>query len=108
MKKPKVICERCGNESKDRRKLCGGCRVVLSRQKKKILLIEYKGGGCEICGYNKCVRNLQFHHKDPSKKDFGISRKQNWNIEKLKKEVDKCILVCSNCHGEIHGEIIGL
>lgn len=105
-RKEKVICKRCGNESKDRRTLCGSCRVILSRQKKKKALIKYKGGECEVCGYNKCVRNLEFHHKDPTQKDFGISKKQNWNIEKLKKEVDKCILVCSNCHGEIHEDFI--
>lgn len=57
---------------------------------------------CQICGYNKCMRALEFHHKDPTQKDFGISRQLNRNIDDLKAEVDKCILLCSNCHAEEH------
>ena len=72
-------------------------------------LVEYKGGKCEICGYNKCLSALEFHHLDPSKKDFGIASNSSYkNINILKKEIDKCILVCSNCHREIHSEIIKL
>ncbi len=49
-----------------------------------------------MCGYNKSMRSLHFHHKDPSKKDFGISRVTlKW--DKIKPELDKCILLCSNC-----------
>lgn len=69
------------------------------------MLIEYKGGKCERCGYNKSMRALEFHHLDPSEKDFGISKQINRNINDLKKEVDKCILLCSNCHAEIHEEL---
>lgn len=78
--------------------------VIEWRKRKKIELVEYKGGECEICGYKKSFRALEFHHKDPSKKDFTISGK-SWSFERLKIEVDKCILVCSNCHAEIHDEI---
>lgn len=65
--------------------------------------IEYKGGKCYYCGYNKCAEALEFHHIDPEEKSFNISDrniKLNW-ID-FKKELDKCILVCSNCHREIH------
>lgn len=75
--------------------------VTLWRKRVKLKLIEYKGGKCELCGYNKCSTSLHFHHKNPNEKDFSISGK-SLSFEKLKKEVDKCILVCSNCHGEIH------
>jgi DNA-binding CsgD family transcriptional regulator len=68
---------------------------------RKIKLISYKGGKCEICGYSKSLRALQFHHLDPKEKDFSISG-SSFSFEKLKKEVDKCILVCANCHSEIH------
>jgi len=78
--------------------------VINWRKDKKKRLIEYKGGCCEICGYNKCVTALDFHHKDPKTKDFTISGK-SYSFERLKNEVDKCILVCSNCHSEIHEEI---
>lgn len=69
------------------------------------MLLNYKGGKCQRCGYNKCNRALEFHHIDPSKKDFGISKNINRNIEDLKREVDKCILLCSNCHAEVHQEL---
>ena len=78
--------------------------VVDWRKRKKIELLEYKGGKCEICGYNKCIRSLEFHHRDPKEKDFTISGK-SWSFERLKSEVDKCMLVCSNCHNEIHYEL---
>lgn len=72
------------------------------RTRKK--LVEYKGGECVKCGYNKCISALHFHHKDASEKDFTISGK-SWSFEKLKKEVDKCVLLCSNCHTELHEEM---
>lgn len=75
--------------------------VINWRKDKKRKLIEYKGGKCEICGYNKCTSALSFHHKDPKEKDFNISAR-SYSYERLKKEVDKCILVCANCHIEIH------
>jgi predicted transcriptional regulator len=75
--------------------------VVDWRREKKKQLVEYKGGKCEICGYNKCIAALEFHHVDKLKKDFTISSNSQ-SFEKLKKEVDKYLLVCSNCHKEIH------
>lgn len=75
--------------------------LIKWRSDKKIKSIEYKGGKCQICGYDKCKSSLAFHHLDPSQKDFNIS-KLNRSFEKIKSELDKCILVCSNCHGEIH------
>ena len=68
--------------------------------------VEYKGGKCEICGYCKCAEALEFHHKDSSKKDFGISGKgytRSW--EKVKEELDKCVLLCANCHREVHAKV---
>ena len=68
--------------------------------------ISYKRGRCELCGYDKCGEALEFHHKDPTEKDFGISSKgytRSWNSVKL--ELDKCILVCANCHRELHAPI---
>ena len=82
-------------------------RVFMNSYRKKIkkMAIEYKGGKCEICGYNKCTRSLNFHHKIPSEKDFTISY-VTYRWEKIKNEIDKCILVCSNCHGEIHDGLV--
>jgi DNA-binding CsgD family transcriptional regulator/transcription elongation factor Elf1 len=64
--------------------------------------VEYKGGKCSRCNYDKCMSALDFHHLDPSKKDFTISKFLNLSWEKIKIELDKCELVCSNCHREIH------
>lgn len=70
------------------------------------MAIAYKGGKCQVCGYDKCVGALEFHHIDPTQKDFGISAKgytRSW--DKNRQELDKCILVCANCHREIHNGI---
>jgi hypothetical protein len=73
------------------------------RRKLKALLVEYKGGKCEFCGYNKSLWALQFHHTKPEEKDFGISAKGNTHsLTELKLEVDKCLLLCNNCHAETH------
>ena len=71
------------------------------RRQNKQILVEYKGGKCEKCGYNKCIAALDFHHLDPSKKELSLSG-NTFSLEKQKQEADKCILVCSNCHREIH------
>ena len=63
--------------------------------------VEYKGGRCEVCGYAKSVAALDFHHVDPSQKDFAISSKVGkW--DRIKQELDKCRLLCANCHREEH------
>ena len=118
----KKICEICGKEFTIInhgwvRKFCYECspkiddnctnaqQITIKRRALKEMLIQYKGGKCERCGYNKCNRALEFHHLDPTKKDFGVSQNINRNINDLKAEVDKCILLCSNCHAEVHQEL---
>lgn len=76
-------------------------QVIYWRIKVKKKLVEYKGGKCELCGYDKCIDALDFHHKDINDKKFGIGGK-SYSFERLKKEADKCILICANCHREIH------
>lgn len=85
---------------------CRMCRIeAVQRRRKELKLkaVEYKGGKCNICGYNKCIDALEFHHLNETEKSFGIGAKgytRSW--EKVKEELDKCILVCANCHREIH------
>ena len=89
----------------DKIKLTKSQSVIRWRKRVKIKLIEYKGGKCVKCGYSKYLGALQFHHLNPQEKDFSLSRVRSLNFnEKIKQELDKCILVCSNCHFEIHGE----
>lgn len=81
--------------------------VVSWRQRTKNKAIEYKGGKCLVCGYNKCSGALDFHHVDPKEKDFSISKvTKGW--DKVKDELDKCVLLCSNCHREVHHGILDL
>lgn len=74
----------------------------------KLKALEYKGNKCQICGYNKCIRSLTFHHIDPNEKEFGIARDTSRNWSKIQKELDKCMLLCQNCHGELHDGLIQL
>lgn len=107
------VCKKHGNTLhiwSQNRWRCKKCRVdAVKRRRDKIkeLSIEYKGGKCCICGYNKCHSALEFHHLDPEAKDFGIGAHgytRSW--EEVKKELNKCILVCANCHRELHSGIL--
>ena len=80
-------------------------KKAVSERRKRLrkMAREYKGGKCIICGYQRCQDALDFHHKDPEQKDFGLSVRgltRSW--EKIKREIDKCVLVCANCHRELH------
>jgi hypothetical protein len=101
------ICKRCSKPSGRRRNFCNSCNVTRYRQNLKKKLVDYKGGKCEICGYNKCMRNLIFHHIDPSEKEFAITTNL-MSLKKMKIEVDKCSLLCCLCHGEVHEGLISI
>lgn len=97
---------RVGDKTKYRCAACLQANVQRRREKLKTLSIEYLGGCCQHCGYNKFAGALEFHHKDPTQKDFGISSSghtRSW--EKIKVELDKCLLLCANCHREEHGRL---
>lgn len=91
--------------NKEERRLRNYISVSNFRQRLKEKAIEYKGGKCVICGYNKSNRSLDFHHRDPNEKDFTIGSGTVLNWERVRIELDKCDLVCRNCHGEIHENI---
>lgn len=87
------------------RSCCAKCEIERVREYGQILKqksVDYLGGKCKKCGYNRCIRSLQFHHRDPSQKDFTISKHKCLNWIDTKKELDKCDLLCANCHGETH------
>lgn len=71
------------------------------RKKIKKLAVEYKGGKCEKCGYSKCITALEFHHLDPGVKDFSTSGVSK-SFDVIRLELDKCIMLCANCHREEH------
>jgi hypothetical protein len=77
--------------------------VMKSQRRKKIFAVEQFGRKCQRCGYDKCINALQFHHVDPSKKNYEpayLIMRRSWDV--AFKELQKCILVCANCHAEIH------
>ncbi len=100
------ICKLCGNKFKDyqnkNRSRCGSCNTKIRRFRAKAAAIKYFGGKCTNCGWQGNQAALQFHHKDPSKKDFIIGNVANKNWDKIKLELKKCTLLCANCHMTIH------
>lgn len=68
----------------------------------KFKAIMKKGGACQRCGYDKCPAAMDFHHRDPSQKEFTWSRMQNRSWGRIVSELDKCDLLCANCHREAH------
>ncbi len=107
---PNRECVRCARKFENgvagnRGNFCSSCRVMRCKEKLKTMAIAYKGGACERCGYKKCNKALHFHHRDPAAKEFSISQMtKSW--EKVRKEVDKCDLLCANCHTEVEEELL--
>jgi len=91
--------------------VCGSCMANRHRWNLKACMIKYKGGKCLLCSYEKCLNSLDFHHIDRTNKimNFGLNHNRSW--KSIIKELDKCVLLCKNCHGEVelayHNEIWG-
>lgn len=90
-------------------KRCRAERVVARRRKAKAILANEAGGKCRICGYNRYLGALEFHHLDPQQKRLGVSYKgAALALETLRAEAAKCVLLCSNCHAEVEGGVTEL
>jgi len=126
----KKICKKCGtkiprkvphtNKKTNRSRLqCYNCNPGkllkvdgdkrhhrLERRRRKEILVKMLGGHCAICGYNKSITALSFHHKQPKKKCFDISSNGNLlrDWDEIVQEVQKCKLLCLNCHAEYHNK----
>lgn len=104
----KIQCLYCKNsflylrKQKGTTDICPSCYCNRHRWHLKNFMIQYKGGGCQVCGYNKCQRSLDFHHMDHTRKDFNFGGKHCIAWKKIREELDKCICLCKNCHGEVH------
>jgi hypothetical protein len=77
-------------------------------QRVKRTLVAEAGGCCRVCSYDRCILNLHFHHVDPASKSFAISMGTGKSIAAYRGEIQKCVLVCANCHGEIEAEMIAV
>ena len=87
-------------------KRCVGEAVTRRLQRVKRLLVAEAGGCCRVCGYDRCILNLHFHHVDPAAKSFAVSMAAGKSIAAYRAEVQKCVLVCANCHGEIEAGMV--
>ena len=100
-------CETTGEENfyktaKYQCKICFNKRCVEAGQARVKKLKLHFGGKCSRCGYDKSLSALQFHHTDPSQKEFHLGNKRGITWDKQLEELSKCELVCANCHAEIH------
>ena len=102
------ICKVCGETEPDKFygkmkttcRNCHGKHMEAERVDRRQQAIDYKGGKCQKCGYDNYRGALEFHHMDPSQKDpTGLKA---FSLKRLFAEVDKCMLLCANCHRETH------
>ena len=79
-------------------------KVKQWRKNTKDRMVAAMGSCCQICGYNKCTSALEFHHVNPLEKErgFGELRANNTKWSSIVEELKKCIMLCSNCHKEVH------
>jgi transposase len=88
-------CKRCRSE-----------QVADRRRALKAALVAEAGGRCCVCGYDRCVAALEFHHLDPADKRLGIAAGGlGHSLERLRQEIAKCALLCSNCHAEVESGV---
>ena len=77
-----------------------------AKKRNKRLINRYKSMcGCKYCNERTTVC-LDFHHLDPSIKEDNLSRMDTVSIDRIKEEIRKCIVVCSNCHRKLHANLI--
>ena len=101
-------CKYCGKLTNTKGLQCNTCVSKVRRFLTKTKAVAYLGGKCIDCGYNKHLAALEFHHLDASTKDFNFGNLKNFKWETIKKELDKCVCICSNCHKKLHAGLITL
>jgi hypothetical protein len=107
-------CGQCGETDPEKfygrkRTVCGSCHNVYTLQagqSKRLRAIEYCGGRCMACGFDKYFCSLDFHHKDPSVKSPRYGSMRGWSWERILVELEKCILLCKNCHAATHAGLL--
>ena len=111
----KAHCLKCGESDASkfygrRKDYCGKCHnqdVKARGHSKRLKALDYLGGECKACGFDKYKTALDIHHLDPNQKDDNFASMRGWSWERIQIELDKCILLCRNCHSAVHnGELI--
>jgi len=102
------FCSVCGREFSRKGTKC--CNCVFNNRIERIRnkVIDIVGDRCLVCGYNRACRNICFHHVDAEDKLFNLSMREVTGLawKRVIKEIRKCIPLCMNCHGEVHGGLI--
>jgi len=109
-KQKEYTCGSCGEKDSkkfygNKKAICGKCHnkyTIKKGRENRLKGIAYLGRECKACGYKKFSCSFDFHHTDPSKKDPNYQCMRGWSWERTKKELDKCILLCRNCHMAVH------
>ena len=111
------ICSTCkiqlneDNAYKKGKRLQSYCKPCMNKifqdrwKQRKLDAIQYKGGKCQVCGYSKYYGALEFHHRNPEEKEFAWQKMRLVSKDRLTAELDKCDLLCANCHREVHVEL---
>lgn len=107
-------CGKCGETDPDKfyghkKSICGNCHNQYNLEKgqeKRKKAVEHLGGKCKICGYNKHICSLDFHHRNPSEKDPSFKSMRYWSWKRIELEINKCDLLCKNCHAAVHAGLI--
>jgi hypothetical protein len=109
------LCPRCGETDLlkfygRKTSMCGPCHnldCIARGKEKRTKMLEYLGGECLQCTYKKHLSSLDIHHLDPTEKDPSSRHWRGWSWSRIEKELQKCIILCKNCHAAVHaGELI--
>ena len=110
------LCRDCGESDtakfyKNNHSYCKSCanaRQVARFQNTRRKIVEYLGGSCAICGYNKHIVSLGVHHLEPEKKSTTFKRHKGWSWERVEQELQTCVLLCHNCHAEVEAGLVSI
>lgn len=89
--KRKTLCKSCFNE-----------QLIQSWRDNKVRALKHRGGCCSRCGYKKYIGALEFHHRTPTSKECAWDKMCRWTWNRIVAEIDKCDILCANCHREVH------
>ena len=101
----RIYCYECSGESTRNQYNTRKHQKTVLRRSMKLQAIKLLGGKCSLCGYDRCIDALEFHHENPEIKEFKLGSGNTMSWREYKQEALKCILVCSNCHKEIHSKL---
>lgn len=110
-RRPEGHCRVCQTPTPTHQRWCSDAcrdqeRAAKLQKRLKRKAVDLMGGKCQVCGYSRSIRALGFHHLDPSKKDFNISTNNTKSWARVQEELKKCVLLCANCHGEVHDGLL--